>query len=65
VKRIGKAIKTTIKQIEDAPYFHLGRFGNYFVGWHVTSQEALGRVADALARTLRASAASSRARATR
>jgi hypothetical protein len=43
-----KAIKQTLNQIEEAPYFHLGRFGNYFVGWHVTSQDALGKVADHL-----------------
>jgi hypothetical protein len=43
-----KAIKQTMAQIDEAPYFHLGRFGNYFVGWHVTSQEALGKVADYL-----------------
>jgi hypothetical protein len=42
-------IRQTLQQMDDAPYFHLGRFGNYFVGWHVVDQEVLGKVADYLA----------------
>jgi hypothetical protein len=43
-----KNIKQAVAQLDEAPYFHLGRFGNHFVGWDVADKVALGRVADTL-----------------
>lgn len=41
-------IQQTVRQLEDAPYFHLGRYGDYFVGWKVPNSDALGKLGDAL-----------------
>lgn len=51
IDNIGKrilGIQSAVRQLEDAPYFHLGRYGDYFVGWKVPSPEALGRIGEAL-----------------
>jgi hypothetical protein len=48
---ITDAVKETqeaIARIESKPYFHLPRFGDFFVDWKVKDQQALARVADAL-----------------
>jgi hypothetical protein len=42
-------IQQTMRQLEEAPYFHLGRYGNFFVGWRVRDSEAMAKVADRLA----------------
>jgi hypothetical protein len=42
-------IQETVRALEDAPYFHLGRYGDFFVGWRVKDSEALAKVADRLA----------------
>jgi hypothetical protein len=46
-KRV-KNIRQAVAQLDEAPYFHLGRFGNHFIGWDVVNQDALGKVADLL-----------------
>jgi hypothetical protein len=42
-------IQQTMRQLEEAPYFHLGRYGDFFVGWRVRDSEAMAKVADRLA----------------
>lgn len=52
VSDLGQRLLTigqTVQQLEDAPYFHLGRYGNYFLGWRVPDSDALGKIGDALA----------------
>ena len=41
-------IVQTVRQLDDAPYFHLGRYGDFFTGWRVRSSEALAQVAEKL-----------------
>lgn len=51
ISDIGKrilGIQQTVRQLEDAPYFHLGRYGDFFVGWKVPNSDALGKLGDAL-----------------
>jgi hypothetical protein len=42
-------IQETMRQLDEAPYFHLGRYGNFFVGWRVRDSESMAKVADRLA----------------
>jgi hypothetical protein len=42
-------IQQTMKQLDEAPYFHLGRYGNFFIGWRVRDSESMAKVADRLA----------------
>jgi hypothetical protein len=35
-----------MRQLDEAPYFHLGRYGNFFVGWRVRDGESMAKVAD-------------------
>jgi hypothetical protein len=41
-------ITQAVKALDSAPYFHLGRYGDYIVSWRVNDEEGLAKVADAL-----------------
>lgn len=46
-ERMGETA-AAVHKIEQKPYFHLPRFGEYFVDFKVRDQEALAKIADAL-----------------